>query len=282
MNAYTTNSSGRDLLMLRLCIAGAAGRMGKAVIREAVAKGHKVTGAIEAGDNPCIGKTLREMGICDSDTRIVGSNRISEACRDADVYMTFTAPEAEVQNIPAVAALGKRVILGTTGFTEEQNRQIREAVQGRIPAVFAPNFSVGINVLFNLVKALKAVPQDYTFSISEVHHTGKKDAPSGTAKKLGDIIMNLRGYSRTVHGREGMSPRKPEELEITALRAGGVPGIHDLIVAGPHEMLRIEHTAFSRSALAQGAVYAAEWISNQNHPRIFSMEDVLGFNIGEK
>ena len=282
MNAYTTNSSGRDLLMLRLCIAGAAGRMGKAVIREAVAKGHKVTGAIEAVDNPCIGKTLREMGICDSDTRIVGSNRISEACRDADVYMTFTAPEAEVQNIPAVAALGKRVILGTTGFTEEQNRQIREAVQGRIPAVFAPNFSVGINVLFNLVKALKAVPQDYTFSISEVHHTGKKDAPSGTAKKLGDIIMNLRGYSRTVHGREGMSPRKPEELEITALRAGGVPGIHDLIVAGPHEMLRIEHTAFSRSALAQGAVYAAEWISNQTHPRIFSMEDVLGFNIGEK
>ncbi len=264
--------------MLKLCVAGAAGRMGNAVIHEAVAKGHQVTGAIEAPGNPCLGKTLREMGICDFDTRILGSDRISEACRDADVYVTFTAPAAEVQNVPAVAALGKRVVLGTTGFTEEQNRQIREAVEGKVPAVFAPNFSVGVNILFKLAQALKAFPKEYTFSISEIHHTGKKDAPSGTAKKLGQIITDIRGYSRTMYGREGMSPRQPEELEITALRAGGVPGIHDIIVAGPHEMLRIEHTAFSRSALAQGAVYAVEWVNSQRQPRIFSMEDVLGLS----
>jgi 4-hydroxy-tetrahydrodipicolinate reductase len=172
--------------------------------------------------------------------------------------------------------LGTRIVLGTTGFTEEQNRQLREAVEGRVPAVFAPNFSVGVNILFKLAQALKAFPQDYTFSISEIHHTGKKDAPSGTAKKLGQIIADVRGYTRTVYGREGISPRQPEELEITALRAGGVPGIHDIIVAGPHEMLRIEHTAFSRSALAQGAVYATEWLSRQTEPAIFSMGDVLG------
>jgi len=264
--------------MLRLCVAGAAGRMGNAVISEAVAKGHQITGAVEAQGNPCIGRTLRELGICDSDTQIVGPDRISEAVRDADVYVTFTSPAAEMQNIPAVAALGKRVVLGTTGFTEEQNRQLREAVQGRVPAVFSPNFSVGVNILFNLAQALKAFPQEYTFSISEIHHTGKKDAPSGTAKKLGQIITDARGYARTVYGREGISPRQPEELEITALRAGGVPGIHDLIVAGPHEMLRIEHIAFSRSVFAQGAVYATEWISRQTHPRIFSMEDVLGLS----
>jgi 4-hydroxy-tetrahydrodipicolinate reductase len=264
--------------MLKLCIAGAAGRMGNAVIHEAVAKGHQITGAIEAPGNPCVGKTLSELGICDFDTRISGSDRISEACIGADVYVTFTAPAAEVQNVPAVAALGKRVVLGTTGFNEEQNRQIREAVQGKVPAVFAPNFSVGVNILFKLAQALKAFPQEYTFSISEIHHTGKKDAPSGTAKKLGQIITDMRGYSRIVYGREGMSPRKPEELEIAALRAGGVPGIHDIIVAGPHEMLRIEHVSFSRSALAQGAVYAAEWISRQAQPRIFSMEDVLGLS----
>ena len=264
--------------MLKLCVAGAAGRMGNAVIREAAAKGHQVTGAIEAQGNPSVGKTLRELGICDFDTQILGSDRIGEACRDADVYVTFTAPAAEVQNVPAVAALGKRVVLGTTGFTEEQNRQIREAVQGKVPAVFAPNFSVGVNILFKLAQALKAFPEEYTFSISEIHHTGKKDAPSGTAKKLGQIITDVRGYSRTVYGREGMSPRQPEELEITALRAGGVPGVHDIIVAGPHEMLRIEHIAFSRSALAQGAVYAAEWISRQTQPRIFSMENVLGLS----
>jgi len=264
--------------MLRLCAAGAAGRMGNTVIREAVAKNHQITGAVEAPGNSCIGKTLRELGICDSDTRIVGSDRISEAARNADVYVTFTAPVAEVQNIPAVAALGKRIVLGTTGFTEEQTRQLREAVQGRVPAVFSPNFSVGVNILFNLAQALKAFPREYTFSISEIHHTGKKDAPSGTAKKLGQIITDVRGYTRMVYGREGTSPRQPEELEITALRAGGVPGIHDLVVAGPHEMLRIEHTAFSRSVFAQGAVYAAEWISRQTQPRIFSMEDVLGLS----
>jgi 4-hydroxy-tetrahydrodipicolinate reductase len=264
--------------MLKLCVAGAAGRMGNTVIREAAAKGHQVTGAIEALGNPCVGKTLRELGILDFDTRILSSDRVSEACRDADVYVTFTAPAAEVQNVPAVAALGQRVVLGTTGFTEEQNHQIREAVQGKVPAVFAPNFSVGVNILFKLARALKTFPQEYTFSISEIHHTGKKDAPSGTAKKLGEIIRDVRGYSRTVYGREGMSPRQPGELEITALRAGGVPGIHDVIVAGPHEMLKIEHVAFSRSALAQGAVYAAEWLSNQTQPRIFGMEDVLGLS----
>ncbi len=190
--------------------------------------------------------------------------------------MTFTAPAAEVLNLPLVASLGKRIVLGTTGFTEEQTRQVRNAVEGKVPAVFSPNYSVGVNILFKLAQALKAFPPEYNFSISEIHHTGKKDAPSGTAKKLGEIIANMRGYSKTVSGREGISPRQPEELEIAALRAGGVPGIHDLIVAGPYEMLRIEHTAFSRSVFAQGAVYAAEWLSNQNQPQIFSMEDVLG------
>lgn len=264
--------------MLKLCVAGAAGRMGSAVIHDAITKGHLITGAIEAADTPCIGRTLRELSICDSDTRIISADRISEACIDADVYITFTTPAAEVKNVPAVVELGKRVVLGTTGFTEEQNRHLREAVEGKIPAVFSPNFSVGINILFKLVQAFKAFPQEYTFSISEIHHTGKKDAPSGTAKRLGQIIANMRGYSRTVYGREGLSPRQPEELEITALRAGGVPGVHNLIVAGSYEMIRIEHVAFSRSVFAQGAVYAAEWLSDQTQPRIFGMEDVLGLS----
>jgi 4-hydroxy-tetrahydrodipicolinate reductase len=250
--------------------------MGNAIITEAVSKGHQVVGAIEAAGNPCIGKSLTEIGITHSDTRIMGPNRLSEAVGNADVYITFTAPAAEVANLPAVANLGKRIILGTTGFTEEQNRQIRSAVEGKVPAVFSPNYSVGVNIFFKLAETLKAFPAEYTFSISEIHHTAKKDAPSGTAKKLGEIVANIRGYKTTVYGREGINPRKPEELEIVAMRAGGVPGIHDLIIAGPYEMLRIEHTAFSRSVLAQGAVYAAEWLSRQNQPKIFSMGDVLG------
>jgi 4-hydroxy-tetrahydrodipicolinate reductase len=250
--------------------------MGRTIIQEAAAKGHKIVGAIEAPGNAGIGRSLRELSVANSDTCVVGSDRLSEAARDADVYVTFTAPAAEVANLPAVASLGKRIVLGTTGFTAEQNSRIRSAVEGKVPAVFSPNYSIGINVLFKLAKVLDAFPSDYHFSISEIHHTAKKDAPSGTAVKLGEIVAGIRGYTTTVHGREGTSLRKPDELEIAALRAGGVPGIHDLIVAGPYEMLRIEHTAFSRNVFAQGAVFAAEWLSRQTEPRIFDMADVLG------
>jgi len=264
--------------MLKLCVAGASGRMGNAIITEATSKDHQVVGAIEATGNSGIGKTLRELGIANSDTQIMGSDRLREAVQDADTYISFTAPVAEVVNIPIVANLGKRVILGTTGFTSEQNRQVVNALSGKVPAVFSPNYSVGVNILFKLAESLKAFPEGYDFSISEIHHTGKKDAPSGTAKKLGEIVANARGYRKVVSGREGIAPRQSDELEINALRAGGVPGIHDLIVAGPYEMLRIEHTAFSRNVFAQGAVYAAEWLSRRSEPRIYSMADVLGLS----
>ena len=262
--------------MLKLCVAGATGRMGNAIIAEATAKGHQITGAIEAPNNPSLGKTLQELGITNSETKIVNSEKLSEALANADVYISFTSPAAELANIPVVANLGKRIVLGTTGFTAEQSHQIVNSMTGKVPAVFSPNYSVGVNILFKLAESLKVFPQGYDFSINEIHHTGKKDAPSGTAKRLGEIVSNVRGYSKVVSGREGISPRQAGELEITALRAGGVPGIHDLIVAGPYEMLRIEHTAFSRNVFAQGAVYAAEWISHQNEAKIFSMADVLG------
>jgi 4-hydroxy-tetrahydrodipicolinate reductase len=264
--------------MLKLCVAGAAGRMGNAIIAEAVARGHQVVGAIEAPNNPCIGSTLRELGISNSDTHIMGSDRLREATQKADTFISFTSPAAEVVNIPIVAELRKRVILGTTGFSAEQNLQVVNAMSGKIPAVFSPNYSVGVNILFKLAESLKAFPEGYDFSISEIHHTGKKDAPSGTAKKIGEIVANVRGYSKIVSGREGLSPRQAGELEVEALRAGGVPGIHDLIVAGPYEMLRIEHIAFSRNVFAQGAIYAAEWLSKQNEPRVYNMADVLGLS----
>ena len=264
--------------MLRLCIAGAACRMGNALITEAVAKGHQIVCATEAPNSPAVGKSLRELNIANSDTRIFSSDRIGEAVREADVYLSFTVPAADIISIPIVANLGKRIILGTTGFTPEQNRQVTSAMSGKVPAIFSPNYSVGVNILFKLAEALKAFPAGFDFSLSEIHHTGKKDAPSGTAKKLEQIISQARSYSKTVYGREGISPRQPSELESVALRAGGVPGIHDVIVAGPYEMLRIEHIAFSRNVFAQGAVYAAEWLSKQTEPKVYSMADVLGLS----
>jgi len=264
--------------MLKLCIAGAAGRMGIAIINEALTKGHQIVGAIEATNTPAIGKSLRELNIANSDTIIFSSDRLVESARNADVYISFTTPAAEANNIPIVANLGKRIILGTTGFDSEQNRQIIAQMSDKVPAVFSPNYSVGVNILFKLTEALKAFPTGYDFSLSEIHHAGKKDAPSGTAKKLEQIVSATRSYTKTVYGREGISTRQAAELESVAIRAGGVPGIHDVIVAGPYEMLRIEHTAFSRNVFAQGAIYAAEWLSRQTEPKVFSMADVLGLN----
>ncbi len=264
--------------MLNLCVAGAAGRMGRAIIDEATAKGHAITGAIEAPGMPAVGKTLRELGIANFDTEILSADRLKDALRNANIYVSFTVPAADLTNIPIVVNAGKRIILGTTGFTADQNSKVTEAMSGKVPAVFSPNYSVGVNILFKLAEQLKAFPASFDFSLSEIHHTGKKDAPSGTARKLEQILTKTRGYSKTVYGREGISPRQSTELESVALRAGGIPGIHDIIVAGQYEMLRIEHTAFSRNVFAQGAVVAAEWIINQNEPKIYSMADVLGLS----
>ena len=261
--------------MIKICVAGATGRMGSTLIKEAVSRGFKIVGAVAAKEDPNVGKTLREAGICDSDVEIVDPSRIKEAVKEADVYLTFTTPEAEVSNLPIVADLGKRIIMGTTGLTEAQMKKLKEIVSEKVPAVFSPNYAIGVNILFKLAKTMDIFPPDYDFSITEVHHTGKKDAPSGTAKKLGELVSEARGYATVVHGREGLSSRKPGELEVLSIRAGGVPGIHDLIIAGPHEMIRIEHTAFSRNVFAQGALYAAEWILKQKKPGIYTMDDVL-------
>jgi len=261
--------------MLKICVAGATGRMGSTTIREAVGRGFQIVGAVASHSDVNIGKTLEEIGLCNTDIEMVSPAKLDEAVKNADVYITFTTPEAEVANLPIVAELGKRIVMGTTGFTPEQMRKVEDAVSGRVPAVFSPNFALGVNVLFKLAQVLEALPPDYDVSITEVHHTGKKDAPSGTAKKLAEIMASLRGYSNVVHGREGISPRKPGELEVSSLRLGGVPGIHDLTVAGPHEMIRIEHVAFSRSVFAQGALYTAEWVYKQSEPKIYSMEDVI-------
>lgn len=263
--------------MLNLCISG-LGRMGQAIVKEATAKGHQISGVIEAPNCPEVGNSLRELGVCNSDTKLLSSEQIRQALQNADVFISFSVPSADVVNVPIAASMGKRIVLGTTGFTLEQNNKLTAIMDGKVPAVFSPNYSIGVNILFKLAEQLKAFPAGYDISLCEIHHTGKKDAPSGTAKKLEQIISQARNYSKTVHGREDISPRQPEELESVAIRAGGVPGVHNIIVAGPNEMLRIEHTAFNRVVLAQGAVIAAEWISKQTTPKVYSMADVLGLS----
>jgi len=261
-----------------LCVAGAGGRMGAKIIQAALLRGITTVGVVETANHPQSGQTLSQMGISPQTTKLVGPDKLLDAVKDADVYVSFATPSAEIANIPIVADIGKPIVLGTTGFTPEQNQQIIAAMSGKAPVIFTPNYSIGVNILFKLLETqpFKAFPQGYDFSINEIHHTGKKDAPSGTAKKLGEIITHVRDYTKTVTCREGLSSRQSQELEITALRAGGVPGIHDIVIAGPNEMLRIEHTAFSRDVFVDGAIYAAEWLSKQTERKMYTMADVLG------
>jgi 4-hydroxy-tetrahydrodipicolinate reductase len=249
--------------------------MGSIIIREAVNRGFEIIGAIAGGNDSKKGKTLRELGLCDSDVRIVDPSELEKTVEKADVYVSFTSPEAELSNIPTVASIGKRIVMGTTGFTDDQMNQLKDIVSLKVPTVFAPNFAIGVSFLFKILKTLKALPRDYDISIVEAHHSGKKDAPSGTAQAIAKQVSEMRGYEKTVYGRSGISIRKPDEIEVVAIRGGGIPGIHRIIVAGAYDMLLIEHMSFSRSVFAQGALYAAEWIVKQTKPGVYSLDDVL-------
>ncbi|MEM2911108.1 MAG: 4-hydroxy-tetrahydrodipicolinate reductase [Candidatus Bathyarchaeia archaeon] len=261
--------------MIKLCVAGATGRMGSTLVREALERGFQVVGAIAAPGEPSLGKTLSELGIGNLNLTIVDPTEIEKAVGNADVYVSFTSPKAELTNLPVVAEMGKRIVMGTTGFTDEELNKLKETISKRVPAVFSSNFSIGVNFMLKMLKALKMLPKEYDVSIVEAHHIGKKDAPSGTALSIAKLLSEVRGYSKTVYGREGISPRKPEEMEVLSVRGGGIPGIHKIIAAGPYDMITIEHTAFSRSVFAQGALYAVEWIMKQTKPGVYSMEDVL-------
>jgi len=249
--------------------------MGSAIIREAASSNFQVVGAVTIPSSENVGKRLGQLGLAPADLRIVPQQNLDQALRDADVYISFTTPLAELANIPIAVQLGKKVVMGTTGFTEDQMATIRNTITGRVPAVISPNFSIGVNILFKALEMCRSFPEGYDFSIVEAHHSGKADAPSGTAKKIGDILSTVRGYSERIYGREGLSKRQEGQLELLSVRAGGIPGVHDVIIAGQHEMIRIEHIAFSRSVFAQGALYAAEWLNQQSNPSVYTMEDVL-------
>jgi 4-hydroxy-tetrahydrodipicolinate reductase len=262
---------------IRLCIVGATGRMGGTIIREAPRDRFEITGAVAAEGESAIGRSLRELGLADLDLRVQAPDSLARQLESSDVCVSFTVAAAEIANIPTVVASGKPLVVGTTGFTESQAVGVVSSLNGKIPAVMTSNFSIGANVLFAMASSLKNLPEGFDISILEMHHAGKADAPSGTAKTLADIVAKERGYTKTVYGRSGMSKRSPEELEVVSLRGGGIPGEHVVFAFGPYETIRLEHSAFSRSTFAQGALYAAGWISAGREPRVYSMLDVLGF-----
>jgi 4-hydroxy-tetrahydrodipicolinate reductase len=275
---HTTRGRGAAAKPLRVCLVGATGRMGALIAREASRERFEITGAVAALDDPSVGKTLRELGARDSDTKVSPPSRLAELLGGSDVCISFTSAQAEMSNLQAVAEGGVPYVSGTTGLAPQQRREVEATLRGKLPAVIASNFSVGANLLIAMSAALKALPQGFDVSIVEAHHSGKVDAPSGTALSIAQEVSKARGYTKTVSGRSGgASKRAPDELEVSSLRGGGTPGIHTVHAFGPHEMITLEHLAFSRSAFALGALHAAEWISLKGRdPRVYDMADVLG------
>ena len=265
----------KDRASIRVCIAGIAGRMGTMVARE-ISTPFVIGAAVESSESPKLGMALREAGIAESDATVSAPEDLEGVLRGCDVFISFATVGAELTNLPIVARLEKPAVVGTTGFSNEQRASLNSIVR-HIPIVISPNFSVGANFLFAMTKTLSGLPAGYDFSILEIHHNRKADAPSGTAAKLAEIVTSRRGYTELVHGRNGISGRKPSEMEVLSIRGGGNPGEHEVLAAGAFENIRLEHSVFSRSAFAQGALVAAKWVLQQK-PGIYGMDEVLGLS----
>lgn len=254
--------------MVDVALTGAKGRMGSLIIDEIrISPDLKLVAAIDIvgiGD-PVLGD------VCVSDARDV--RRVLSELRP-DVLIDFTMPAAALENIRAAADAGVALVVGTTGFSQEQLSIIEEMIKSAgIPAVISPNFSLGVNVFWKLVDMAARALSDYDVEVVEAHHRRKKDAPSGTAMRTVEILRRALGIEDIRYGREGMCERG-REIGVHAVRAGDIVGDHTVLFAGPGERIEIKHQAHSRSAFATGALRAARWVVKAP-PGIHSMEEVL-------
>lgn len=264
--------------MVRIAVTGAIGRMGKMLI-EAVTQSSdaELSAAIVLPDSTVIGADAGELaGVGKNSVRVVGC--LEDAINDFDVLIDFTAPEATLANAKLCAAHGKGIVVGTTGFTPEQETELL-GFQDRAPMCKAANFSTGVNVCLNLLaKAAEALGDGYDVEVYEAHHRHKVDAPSGTALAMGQSVAdaldrNLRDVA--VYGREGQTgARESETIGFATVRGGDVVGDHTVMFMAEGERVEISHKASSRMAFANGAVRAATWLAEKDSG-LFDMRDVL-------
>ena len=263
---------------MRIAIAGAAGRMGRTLIEGLLrTSGLELGAALEAAGHPQIGRDAGEALGMSSGIRI-GAD-VAAAVGAADCIIDFTRPEATAEHVAACVAAGKRAVIGTTGFTAAQKAEIAVAAQ-RIPIVLAPNFAVGVNVIFKLADvAARILGEGYDVEIVEAHHRHKVDAPSGTALRLGEVVAGALGRDLkacAVYGREGITgERDPKTIAFHALRGGDIVGEHTVIFAGEGERVEVTVKSGSRMTYAMGALRAARWLESRR-PGLYDMFDVLG------
>lgn len=258
--------------MIKVAVAGARGRMGSLVIKNVLEDADLEL--VAAFDFRGVGEPVAAEGVVIKHPSEMDAEL---KAKKPDVLVDFTNAEAAVENVKIAARNGVRLVVGTTGFSEGQMREMREAIDGNVPAVISPNFSIGVNVFWRLLAHAAEYLRDYDVEIVEAHHSAKKDAPSGTALKAARIIAERKGLSEEnfVFGRRGLSPRSHAEIGIHAVRAGDIVGEHTAIFARRGERIELTHRAHSREAFAQGAILAVKWVFEVQESGVYSMEDVL-------
>ncbi|SDS94189.1 dihydrodipicolinate reductase [Halopseudomonas xinjiangensis] len=264
--------------MRRIAVIGAAGRMGKTLI-EAVnhMEGAVLAAAIERPESSLLGADAGELaGIGRLGIPVTGS--VEEAVEQFDVLIDFTHPTTTLVNLAVCRAAGKALVIGTTGFTDAQKDLISEAAKD-ISIVFAPNFSIGVNLCLKLLDmAAKVMGEESDIEVIEAHHRHKVDAPSGTALRMGEVVADALGRKLSevaVYGREGQTgARDRQTIGFATVRAGDVVGDHTVLFASEGERVEITHKASSRMTFARGAVRSAMWLADQDKG-LFDMQDVL-------
>ena len=265
--------------MTQIAIAGAAGRMGKALIEATKANVlTHLTAAIVRPTSTLVGVDAGEFGgVGKLDVKIVGD--IAQAINQFDVLIDFSSPAATLANAKVCAANNKPMVIGTTGFNESEKAELL-AYQMQIPLLLSANFSTGVNLCFKLLDiAARVLGDDYDVEVYEAHHRHKIDSPSGTAMRMGEVLANAldRDLKQVaVYGREGQIGARPREtIGFATVRGGDVVGDHTVMFMADGERVEITHKASSRLAFANGAVRAAIWLSEQK-AGLFDMQDVLG------
>lgn len=257
---------------VRIVVAGANGRMGRAICNLARAEaGFELAGCLE---RPEAVASLQQAGVpVASEPEVLLS-----ACKGA-VIVDFTAPESTLRLARLADRFGCSLVIGTTGFDADQRKELA-ALAARAPILLSANMSIGVNALLMLLPRLaQALGPAYDVEISEIHHRNKKDSPSGTALALGEAVACAKGWQleeTRISCRDGIIGARPErQIGIQALRGGDVVGIHNVYFLGPGEMIEITHQAETRENFAQGALRAAAWLCDQQPGRLYSMQDVL-------
>jgi 4-hydroxy-tetrahydrodipicolinate reductase len=265
--------------MTDIAVHGAGGRMGRAIIEVVLDEKQRLAGAVEHAGHASIGTDAGLLVGRADPLGVPVTDRLHEVLKAAEVVIDFSLPEGTAALLRACKAEKTPAVVGTTGLDDDANAALRELAEV-VPVVYAPNFSVGVNVFWALSRrAVELAGEDFDLEIVEMHHHHKVDAPSGTAARLAEVVAEARGLDLArdaVYGRSGRpGARKPGEIGIHALRGGDVVGEHTLILAGPGERIELTHRAHDRSIFARGAVRAARWVTGRD-PGLYGMADVLG------